>query len=402
MEKTTLNLVKLKKPKKENKFNGFKTLYLINLKRLIRNKGILATSIMSIIITLIFSWVTAGTAKNPYTIMSFGLIMLSIGYIIQVFFFILFMIIMSTELIKKQMLDGIQNIETRSGMKFKSTFLLRLLVFITFTAGLWGINTLITILTSSSVLFKFDLILGIIFSTCIFYLFLIFFGTPIIFFITIICSIAWSVMLNIFISLILVFSGMISSISILFDNDQLNNNKLVMNLNLKLEIANSFYNTFKDDENINFVFNDLDQNNNQQSNFSKAINDNGSLKTKKINVTDFYYYNLVSKKNIVEAKDISILEKSLYGGKPNLKYSYDNENLAFAPKNVLSGTEIFEKILNPIYQEILNGMKPNNKPPVSKPGYMGGFINKNDNSQEFHDLTPLSKWLSKQFWRRNK
>ncbi|AUB31165.1 hypothetical protein [Spiroplasma floricola] len=396
MEQATLKLVKTQKPKKEKKFNGFKTLYLINLKRLIRNKGILATSIISMIITLIFSLTVANTMKSPETAMEIGLIMLSIGFIIQIFFFILFMIIMSTELIKKQMLDGIQNIETRSGMKFKTSFLLRWLVFITFVGGVWAINTLITILTSSSVLFKFDLISGIIFGTCIFYLFLVFFWTPIIFFITIICSIAWSVMLNIFITLVLVFSGMISSIPMLFSNDQIRNNTMVMNLNLRLEIANSFYNTFKDDENINFIFNDNEMNN-QTSKFSAAINSNKSLKTQNINVTDLYYYNLISNDNIKDKRDVQILERSLYGGKPNLKYSYNSEDASVTPKNVLSGTDIFEKILNPIYEEVLKGMKSdNNKPPVSKPAYMGGFINKRETSQGFHDLAPLSKWLSKQ------
>ncbi|WP_342258642.1 hypothetical protein [Spiroplasma endosymbiont of Dioctria linearis] len=387
--------IKASKINKVKDFNGFNTLFLINLKRLIRNKAVLSTAIISIIITFIFSSTTAGFLKTPFNAINMGVIFVSISFICEVFFFIVFMVIISTELIKKQMQDGIQNIETRSGIKFQKSFLLRWFVFITFVGGVAAINSIIKIIISSSIVLKFDLVSGIILSNCIFYFFLTIAWSPIVFLVTIICSIAWSVMLNIMIAMILCLSSMFTSIPSIIEYSKPINNISVMKTNLKINISKSFYETFKDDEAVNSIFVDsVDTKNN--SIFLSEVQNNLNIET--LNAQDINYYKL-SKLGKEEGQTYNTLMAALYGGAPSIYFQEDEEieTDEIKPIPVLKNTEIF-KILDEIYQTIYQGMKSdNNKPTISSPGYQGSYIDFNNRSEsEFHNLSPLIKWLKKQ------
>ncbi|WP_339034329.1 hypothetical protein [Spiroplasma endosymbiont of Cantharis rufa] len=392
MDAIKIEVSKIKKPKE---FNGFRTLFLINLKRLIRNRAILSTAIISIIVTFIFSSTAASFLKTPMDAVNTGVIFVSISFICEVFFFIVFMIIISTELIKKQMQDGIQNIETRSGIKFQKSFLLRWFVFITFVGGVALINSAIKIIISSSIVFKFDLISGIILSNCVFYFFLTIAWSPIVFLITIICSIAWSVMLNIMIAMILCLSSMFTSIPSIIEFSKPLNYVSVMKTNLKINISKSFYESFKDDEAVNSIFIDTKVNQ-ENSIFLSDVQKNLNLET--LNAEDISYYNL-SNLSKQEGKPYSNLMNALYGGAPNLYYEEDEEieTDEIKPVQILQNTEIF-KILDEIYQTVYEGMKSdNNKPTISNPGYQGGYLKSDYQSEtEFHNLSPLIKWLKKQ------
>ncbi|WP_339029790.1 hypothetical protein [Spiroplasma endosymbiont of Cantharis nigra] len=387
--------IKASKSKKVKEFNGFRTLFLINLKRLIRNKAVLSTAIISIIVTFIFSSSTAGLLKTPFNAITIGVIFVSISFICEVFFFIVFMVIISTELIKKQMQDGIQNIETRSGIKFQKSFLLRWFVFISFVGGVAVINSIIKIIISSSIVFKFDLISGIILSNCIFYFFLTIAWSPIVFLVTIICSIAWSVMLNIMIAMILCLSSMFTSIPSIIEFSKPINNISVMKTNLKINISKSFYETFKNDESVNSIFVDSVDNQNN-SIFLSEVQKNLNIET--LNAQDINYYKLL-KLGKEQGQTYNTLMAALYGGAPSVYFQEDEEieTDEIKPIPVLQNTEIF-KILDEIYQTIYQGMKSdNNKPTISSPGYQGSYIDFDYESEfKFHNLSPLIKWLKKQ------
>ncbi|ALD66015.1 hypothetical protein [Spiroplasma cantharicola] len=396
METIKTKVLKTKKPKE---FNGFKTLYLINLKRLLRNKAVLATAIISIIVTLILSSSVAGLLNTPINAFEIGVIIVSISFIFEVFFFIVFMIIMSTELIKKQMQDGIQNIETRSGIKFNSSFLLRWFVFITFVGGIALINSILKIIIASSIVLKFDLISGIVLSTCVFYFFLTIVWSPIVFLVTILCSIAWSVMINILIAMILCLSGLFSSLSSMTDFTRINNYDSVMKTNIKINISKSFYDNFKDDKAVNSIF--IDSKANEKSSlFLNQIQTN--LELESLNAQDINYYNL---SNLGQRQGLAFdsLIAALYGGGANIHYAEveitepEDTIKSEIAKPVLQDTEIF-KILNEIYQTILTGMKSNNnKPTISSPGFKGGYLDELYGAESgFHNLSPLIKWLKKQ------
>ncbi|AGR41811.1 ABC transporter permease [Spiroplasma diminutum] len=397
MSEVKLNLTKIKNSNEkkilnnsENKFNGFKTLYLINLKRLIRNKAVITMTIISLVVTFIMSSLVASFMKDPSNAESIGTIMISITYICEIFFFIIFMIILSTELIKKQLLEGIQNIEIRSGVSFKKSFLLRWYVFMTFVFSLALLNAILKISLTSTIIFKFDLTSFAILSSCIFFFFIGFVWTPVVFAITILCSMTWSIMLNVFITLILVFSGMASSVEKSINYDNTANNEMVMKTNLKAAISSSFYKNMKNDVNVNKIFNDNDESG--ESKLGNQLQKNASgipiIDDNEIKSTSIYFY---ENPNFVN-NDIKIIyQNSLYSGLFNVKYELDEK--IYAP---LENTEIFN-LLNEIFMTVKDGMESNNnKPPLSLPGYNGGYMDRYGYDSKFHDLEPLIKWLSKQ------
>ncbi|QHX36354.1 hypothetical protein [Spiroplasma sp. BIUS-1] len=408
MSQVNLNLVKAPKPKKikskkdENTFSGFSTLYLINIKRLLRNKAVIAMAIVSLLVTLIMSSLVTSFMKNPDDAASIGTIMVSIQFICEIFFFIIFMIILSSELIKKQLLEGIQNIEIRSGVSYKKSFLLRWYVFMTFVGGLALANSILKIAIGSDIIFKFSPFSLVILSTCVFYFFIGIVWTPVVFAVTILCSLAWSVMLNVFIAMLLVFSGMISSMDTIMEYDTSMNHQLVMKTNLKLSIANSFYETMKDDESNKIQALFKDENKGGKSILSYQLTKNASGltwytqdgKTKEtiINSYSIYLYLNPNFRNNSEAKEA--FSSSLYGGTFNIKVKSDaHDNKLYQP---LLDTSIFN-LLNDIFKTVEEGMKTNNnKPPLSLPGYQGGFMDENGYDSNFHDISPLIKWLNKQ------
>ncbi|WP_338985286.1 hypothetical protein [Spiroplasma endosymbiont of Diplazon laetatorius] len=410
MSEVTLNLKKIKKQKSsknkslDNKFNGFKTLYLINLKRLIRNKAIIAMAILSLLVTLTMSTIVSKSMKNPEDASSLGIIIVSVQFICEVFFFIVFMIILSSELIKKQLLEGIQNIEIRSGMSRSKSFLLRFYVFITFTMALALANAVLKIALSTEVVFQFNALSLVILSTSLFFFFIGIVWTPVVFLITIICSIAWSVMLNIFITMILVMSGMFSSMDALLDNYKMDNYKMVQKTNLKLSIGNSFYQTLKNesDDSIKALFNDDDGEGNSliSKNLNKNLIDaklNEENKYKFKSTSIYYLENIINNGGSSNSQEFIEIKKSfeasLYGGIFNVNYKNDKTSDIYKP---LLNTSIYN-VLNEIFETVEAGMKTDdNKPPLSLPGYNGGYMHEYGYDSKFHNISPLLNWIIKQ------
>ncbi|AUM62355.1 hypothetical protein [Spiroplasma monobiae] len=395
MSEVKLNLKKMSRQKspnnsssRTNEFNGFRTLYLINLKRLVRNKAVIAMAIISLLVTLTMTSIVSSTMNSPDGASSIGLIIVSVQFICEIFFFIVFMIILSSELIKKQLLEGIQNIEIRSGMSYKKSFLLRWYVFMTFTMALALANSLLKIALSTNIVFQFNSLSLVIISTCIFFFFIGFVWTPVVFLITIICSIAWSIMLNVFITMLLVFSGMISSMGTLFEYQKTENNTLVARTNLKLEIGNSFYKTVKDDQTSEIKALFIDEDDEGNSILQKQLNNNlivagmeGNLKSTSI-YFDYSFRN-------------PYYNAALWGGAFNIKGN-PKDGAQSNEYNPIIDTSIYY-LLNDLFETVEKGMKSdNNKPPLSLPGYMGGFMDEYGSDSKFHDISPLLNWLAKQ------
>ncbi|AGR40811.1 ABC transporter permease [Spiroplasma taiwanense] len=393
---------------KLQKKNGIRILYLINLKRIISNKGIIATSLVFLIIALIFNIICSSFLKRNDTV-EIGIIVLSIGFFFELFTFVIFLTIASVDLIKKQMLDGIQHIETRSGIPMWKSFLLRYLVFLTITEGIAFLNLFISVIVNSAFIWKFNLISTITWSKLFFYILFILIWTPIVFLVTTICSISGSVILNIFLGIIIIMSSFFSSmVSSLFSPDEMQNSIYVMKKNLKLDITNSFYNSLKNDQNINEIFNDVGVN--EKSLIFNKLNDKFiALNLTNFNLSELSYLSVKSNLNDTNFQSKKTLIKySLYGGMPNIslnpyiEYLEENTNLAARMENetfLLEGIPIFN-ILNDIYNTVNANMKSdNNKPPVNKPGYIGGVIiqkNQYESKATLHDLKPIIEWLTEQ------
>ncbi|AKX33764.1 hypothetical protein SLITO_v1c00960 [Spiroplasma litorale] len=407
MENTkNLKEIKPKKTKVKKEMGAhskIKTLFLINLKRVIVNKGIIAMACIFIILNVLFTISTSSSISlDTY-------ITLIAQFILQLFFFIIFLTLLVNDLYKKQMIDGIQIIEVRSGIKITNSFFMRYLIYLTIAFSLCTLNMLISVALRNKSLFETSISASIYWSTYFFFFIFTLIWAPIIIAINVSVSVAGSVVLNIFLGTVVIFSQLISGVVLqttqydYFTSANLTTNPI---WTARVELSYSFYDEFKNDDKISKWFNDsffAKVNNNlnyfyvedeegapePENNSSLNLKNNFKFNYKTWKSSQEYNYNNNGGHSSSANPYEQLLSQMLYGYKLNYALDYNGNK----PVHVLENTNIYS-FLSEVYNLIdTNFLDSSKKAPHNNAAEPVFWDTTNGNVIK---LSPLIEWLDKQ------
>ncbi|QEH62020.1 hypothetical protein SCHIN_v1c08250 [Spiroplasma chinense] len=230
-------------------------IYRLNLKLALRNKGIIATGCVFVLMSLLFVFIMTLMGKNlTESFVNFNM-MKGIYYLIVGFFFTIFLTLISFFFFKKQKDDGVHNIELRAGIKTWISYLYRYSQAIIIAYIYVTINLLLSAVIAGPAGLVGSLFSRGIMIICAFYYFLPLAYFPIVALVTMICSAAIGILFNILIALCVFFYPFTMGLtqSIVSGEEK---GESISRLNLGLSAGAEFYNTFKDDVNLKNIFTD--------------------------------------------------------------------------------------------------------------------------------------------------
>ncbi|QGS51556.1 hypothetical protein [Spiroplasma tabanidicola] len=252
-------LVKNKSEKKPFKimprFEGKMLLFFITIRKSFSSKASKGTGITFLILSFIFTLITALTNKGFRVDQSISQISITIGYIFIIFFYLVFASIIVVSLFKVPILEGIQQIETRAGISLFKSFLIKYIAYITVTYIYLLINLIIAAILSttfsnqplSSALLIFSPVLFLMLFTLIWF--------PILCTISLISSVAMGTFGNIFLGAIVSLTPFINGmIGVNEDYDKVKYRAIIRSQIAKLSFANDFYKKFITDDKVKGIF----------------------------------------------------------------------------------------------------------------------------------------------------
>ncbi|AKU79345.1 hypothetical protein [Spiroplasma turonicum] len=250
----------LKKSNNHNSYKNFNNLYAINLKITLKSPGILTMGIIMAALLFILFIIEFSV---EYSIEASYSTYRDIVYIFISFTVLLYTLVSSFYLYKKQNKTGIQAIELRAGYTVLKSFLIRQFVQLTS----FFIYVLPVIILSFSFIYIFNMTIsfyfGTVFSQIFFILFLGLFSTIIINSFVLLFKTAMSACLSTIFIIILSLVPFIYNLSKI-----MNSNKEIqsyISTNLKLKSGYDFYDNFKNNQEINYIFSDESKNQNSST-----------------------------------------------------------------------------------------------------------------------------------------
>ncbi|ASP27872.1 hypothetical protein SCORR_v1c00970 [Spiroplasma corruscae] len=374
----------LDKPKNKTKLNKdhskIITLFLINLKRVIVNKGIIAMACLFLIFSFIF---TISISSN---FNSSDLAIIIVKFIVQTFFFVIFLTLLINDLFKKQMTDGVQIIEIRSGIKLKNSFIMRFLLYILIAFVICFANMIITMILKPGVLFSTSISSKVLWSTIFFYFMFTIIWAPILIAINISLGAAGSVVLNIFIGTIMIFTQLISTFLIqTFTNNYNYQVTMSPSWTTRIKMSYDFYTTFKGDELVKGWFDDkfmtiISENvNNSYQNAKEGTDEDNYSDTNELNYVFSFdkwasLLNNSYNSNKPSASKESSLLFNLFAGRVNYAVNYVD-----TPLRLLENTKIFN-LMNSVFEVVnKNFLSNDNRAPYDNANKKAFFENGGSN-----------------------
>ncbi|AKU79347.1 hypothetical protein [Spiroplasma turonicum] len=388
--------IKIPKKNKNRTKSKIRTLFLINLKRVYFNKGIIAMACVFLILSFIFA------LSLPTTVDSSFFIGFTIQFFLLVFFYIVFITLLINDLFKRQMIDGVQIIEIRSGIKIHNSYMMRYLLYLTVSFVISTLNLIINIIFKSGVMFSNNEVSKLIWSTILFFFLFTIIWAPIIISINVSVSVAGSIVLNLFLGTILIFSQFISVIAFqIAVNNNFNDVKLssLTAWTAKTDISYSMYENFKNDGSISKWYEDeyfIDTiNKNLENIYSKVENDeqNQNYKFSFNNWSELH--NIQNNKFSSNSQNISAetaLGESLIGFRTNYAIKIDNEG---KPIHILDNTKLFI-----LFDKMFNLLNDNFISNESRAPYNNAdkktFLSEENDITSYIDISNLIDWFINQ------
>ncbi|QBQ07325.1 ABC transporter permease [Spiroplasma gladiatoris] len=429
---------------KKPKLEGVGLLFLITVRKSFSAKASKGTGITFLVLSFIFTLVTALTNKGFKIDATISVIAPTIGYIFIVFFYVVFLTILVVSLFKVPIMEGIQQIETRAGVSLFKSFLIRYFSYITVTYSYLIINLIFAAILSTTFSNQPLAEAILLYSPVLFLMLFTLIWFPVLCLISLISSVAMGTFGNIFLGAILsllpFISGMANLVTSNSSETQLSSAAKAQTA--RLVFANDFYKKFINDSAVKQIFEEEENSKNILETISKnlqVVNINDlSLDTLSSSlIKEFVTVNEAGgglQKSVRYKPVIEALIKALYLGQFNLDvdtaandfkkeldelnndksnnggnnndYNYNQNSIKqsietplIETNTVFSGLGI-NTILESFYKEVYENMFTANEAPVSYPGYSGSiFIGKNNRTgkeveKEFLDISDLVKWLS--------
>ncbi|QEH61348.1 hypothetical protein SCHIN_v1c01500 [Spiroplasma chinense] len=390
-KKRSIKDIKLTLPK----FNGVWLLLWINIKKSFSSKAIIGTGIVYIIIALVFIIVPA---KLDIAGEDFSRLMLLVGYILAVFFFVVFLTVVVMNLIKTPMIEGITKIETRAGVPLWKTFLIRYTTFLIVSWFYVLINFILAMVFTTgfeTAVFSRAMFL---YGPVIFFFILPIFWFPVAGLIALICSLAMGTFLGIFCGAIMAITPMINGLVTLISQQDYRISEQLTNSN-KLKFGamylQDFYNTVSKEEASGKIFDD------KISDIAYAIEEN-FFDSFELSNLDF---NSSSKNNDWEKPDqssnaMATLKRAIYLGQFNIDSRTDfNTNLieGTVQRTPLEGLAI-NKLLTDMYNKVDELMETNDRPTMHRPDYISGpFVEGaiSTGAMKSYKVSDMTNWFAK-------
>ncbi|AHI52461.1 ABC-2 transporter permease [Spiroplasma culicicola] len=384
------------------KFEGIWLLLWVNVKKAFTTKTIIAMGIVFLIISFIFTSISLPMIASGDEV---GKIISWIGYILTMFFYIIFLSLLAIILVKTPILEGITQIEIRAGVAIWKSYLIRFATYLLIAFAYCLVNMIIVFSYLPLAQNLKYLRMAFIISPPIFLFIFAIIWYPLITFIALICSQAMGIFTNIFVGAVVAVVPIINAVIPVFMGDFGEKNKDIQVKTVQLQLANDFYQSTINDENVKGIYEEdiLSQINKNIDQINKQHNtttEDNICVIRTLDLNSLITYDQTSEGNPSGCSSASnyleYLERAFYLGEFNT--------------NTTTNTEITNVFDNLYISQILSAMfdlvdEKLYEVPVGHPGFNEAGIYYASSSQSWYDnsrstnyidISVLVKWLAKQ------